>query len=60
MRSDDGANATWLAVAAVEEGSGGLDQGLDAGEQFAVRDLTAELPPEPLDRVQSRAVGRKI
>ena len=42
MRSDDGANAAWLAVAAVEEGLGGLDQGVDAGEQFAVRELATE------------------
>ena len=60
MSADDGADTAWLAVVAVEESLGGLDQGVDAGEQLAVGDLAAELPLQHLDRVQPRAIGRQI
>ncbi len=60
MRSDDGAATAWLAVVTVEEGPGGFNQGVDAGEQLTVCDLAAELAPEHLNRVQPRAVGWEV
>nr|WP_043748777.1 hypothetical protein [Methylobacterium nodulans] len=60
MRSDDGAHSFWLAVVAVEEILGGLEQRVDALEQLAVRDLTPEVTPEHLNRVQPGTVGREI
>ena len=52
MCADDGAHPPGHAVAAVEESGSGPEQRVDAGEQLAVGDLAAEVPPEHLDRVQ--------
>src|SRR3712207_7026944 len=60
MRADDGAGALGCAVAAVEELPRRLEDRVDALEQLAVGDLAAEVPPEHLDRVQPRAVGRQV
>src|SRR5918993_2728933 len=60
MCAYDGAGALGCAVAAVEELPRGLEDRVDALEQLAVGDLAAEVPPEHLDRVQPRAVGRQV
>src|ERR687898_727859 len=60
MCSYDGAGALGCAVAAVEELPRGLEDRVDALEQLAVGDLAPEVPPEHLDRVQPRAVGRQV
>jgi hypothetical protein len=60
MCSDDGPHGAGCLVVALEEGCGGGDESVEAGEELAVRDLGAEVAPEHLDRVEPRAVGWQV
>ena len=58
VRTDDREDPPRTSVVTIEEGVGRHDECLDGREQFAVRYLPTEVPPEHLDGVQPGAVSR--
>lgn len=61
MRSDDQEGVPWCPVEALEECTGGVEEGFDALEQRAMGNLpTVVVPPQYLDQIPSGTVGRQV
>src|SRR5579859_7835940 len=60
MNLDNGKHIVWVLVAAVKEIAGRSQEGFDRLEEFIMSNLAAELPPQPLHRIEPGAVGGQV